>query len=51
MVRKINVKDVSFREFRKYSKFFIPNESKVLVKDGKIIAKYSSKTKRVTIKK
>ena len=47
MVDKI--KDMSLREFKKGAGFFYPSRSKVLMKNGKPIAKYSSKTKRVRI--
>jgi len=45
MVDKIT--DMSLAEFKKNAGSFYPYRSKILYKNGKPIAKYSAKTKRV----
>ena len=48
MVYKISASKMSFAEFKKSAKFYYPYMNKVYVQNGKVLAKYSGKTKRVT---
>jgi len=50
-ITRIDGNKVSLAEFKKNAPRFYPRQSKVLVKNGKIIAKYSARTRRVSIKK
>lgn len=45
----LKVKGMSVNEFRKGAGFFYPYDSKILYRNGKPIARYSAKTKRVSI--
>lgn len=47
MIHKI--KGVSVSEFKKSAGIYYPYESKKLIKNGEVIARYSAKTKRVKV--
>ncbi len=49
MVIRVRVEDgITRSKFRRDAKFFLPNQSMILTKKGKPIARFSSKTRRVS---
>jgi len=49
MVDKVDGNEVTLKEFKENASFFSPFKSKILIKGGKVIARYNAKTKKVKV--